>query len=256
MKVIYVSNKVFTNVALVLIIVAVSILYSLGGGFKILNVFLSTQKEIPIHSVDTQEKKIAITFDAENGQEYTDKILSVLDKNNVKATFFTLGIFVDKYPQKLKAIEAKGHEIGNHSNNNIHFTQLNANEMKQEIYTGGNKIFEITGKKPELFRVPFGDFNSEVVKNVKESGCYCIQWDVDSLDYKNPGVQEIYKNVVGKVQNGSIILFHINSEQTPEAIDRIIKELKKENYKFVTVSELIYRDGYYIDHTGRQRPIN
>jgi polysaccharide deacetylase family sporulation protein PdaB len=188
-----------------------------------LNVFLNTQKEIPINSVDTQQKKVALTFDAAYGPEYTEEILGILDKYNIKATFFLVGNWALRYPEKVKEIYSRGHEIGNHSDTHPHFTKLNPKQMRQEIYLSDSKIKSITGKDTELFRPPFGDYNSEVVKKIWETGHYCIQWDVDSLDWTNPGEDKIYKNVMDNVQNGSIILFHNNAEQTPHRSDQLAR---------------------------------
>jgi polysaccharide deacetylase family sporulation protein PdaB len=248
------KNKVI-NILLVFCIVFVSVIYSTGGGFKFLNVFLHNQKDVPISCVETAEKKIALTFDAAYGSQYTDEILNILDKNNVKATFFVVGNWIDKYSDKVKKINDKGHEIGNHSTTHPHFTQLTPIKMKEEIFNTSNKIKNITGENTIVFRPPFGDFNSQVVKTVQETGHYCILWDVDSLDWKNPGENIIYKKVVEGVGNGSVVLFHNNAEQTPKVLDKIIKDLKKRGYSFVKISDLIYKDGYYIDHTGRQRLI-
>jgi peptidoglycan-N-acetylglucosamine deacetylase len=243
------------NISLVLCIIAVSIVLLNGGREKIISVFANSQKDASIHSVETQEKKIAISFDAAYGDQYTDEILNILDKNKIKATFFLVGNWVDKYPEKAKKIHDKGHEIGNHSTTHPYFTQLDSIKIKEEIFTTSEKIKAITGEGSELFRPPFGDYNSDVVKVVREVGYYCILWDVDSLDWKDPGEDVIYKRVVNGVTNGSVVLYHLNAEQTPKVLDKTIKELNKRGYKFVRISDLIYKENYYIDHAGRQKPV-
>lgn len=248
------KQSVFKSIA-VFFIFLFSAFFAATGKYELLNVFLNTQRELPIYCVDTQEKKVAITFDAAWGDEYTDQILDILEENGVKATFFLVGSWVDKYPDKVKKIFDKGHEIGNHSTTHPHFSQLSPLKMKEEIFKTSEKIRRITGKETNLFRPPFGDYNSLVVKTVKEAGHYCIQWDVDSIDWKDPGEDVIYNRVVSRVTNGSIVLFHNYAKQTPPVLDKIIKELKKKGFQFVTVSELIYKDNYYIDHTGRQKPV-
>lgn len=243
------------NICLVAVIVAISVVYSHGGGLKILNVFLHNQNEIPIYCVETEKKSIALSFDAAYGSQYTDEILNILEKNDVKATFFLVGNWIDKYPDKVKTIYSKGHEIGNHSTTHPHFTQLDPSKIKEEIYATSGKIKSLTGNGTVFFRPPFGDYNSEVVNVVKETGHTCILWDVDSQDWKNPGEEVVYKRVVDNVGNGSMVLFHNNAEQTPKVLDSIIKELKKKGFSFVKISDLIYKDNYYIDHTGRQKLI-
>ncbi|TDT61074.1 polysaccharide deacetylase family sporulation protein PdaB [Fonticella tunisiensis] len=255
MKVFYVKRSIIINLMLVFCIVTVSVIYSLGEGFNFIDVLVNTRKDIPIYSVERNDKKIAISFDAAWGSEYTDEILKILEKNDVKATFFLVGSWVDKYPDQVRRIYDMGHEIGNHSATHPHFTQLDVQKMKEEIFITSDKIKNITGVGTSVFRPPFGDYNSDVVKAVKEAGHYCIQWDVDSLDWKNPGEEFIINRVTNQVGSGSIVLFHNNAEQTPKVLDKIIKDLKKKGYEFVKISELIYKENYYIDHTGRQRPV-
>lgn len=249
-------RNTFIKFLAVLLVVLVSVIYSFGGGFGQLNVFLNTQKEIPIYSVDTSEKKIALTFDVSFGTDYTDKIMDILEKNNVKATFFVVGEWAEKNPDKVKKIFDKGFEIGNHSNSHIKLTGLKKNKIKEEVLEGSEKIKKITGVSTDLFRMPYGEYDSEVVKTVEKAKHTCIQWDVDSMDLKNPGTYFIYNNVLNTVDNGSIVLFHADMEQTPLVLDRIIKELKARGYSLVTASDLIYKGNYYIDHTGRQRQEN
>lgn len=255
MKINSISKNKIINLILVFCVVTVSVLYATGNGLGFINAFLNTQREIPIYSVERKDNKIAISFDAAWGDQYTDEILEILEKNDVKATFFLVGNWVDKYPDRVKKIYEMGHEIGNHSTTHPHFTQLDAQKISEEIFMTSNKIREITGEGTVVFRPPFGDYNSEVVKIIKGTGHYCIQWDVDSLDWKNPGEEGIFNRVTKKVQKGSIILFHNNADQTPGVLDRIIKELKARGFEFVKMSDLIYKEGYYIDHTGRQRPL-
>lgn len=253
MKVVFISKKTIINIALVLCITMISIFYAIGGRLGFVSVFLNNQNEIPIYSVETKEKKLALTFDAAWGAQYTDEILNILRKNNVKATFFLVGSWTDKYGDKVKKIKDMGHEIGNHSSTHPHFTQLDIEKIKEEIFSTSDKIKNITGEPTRLFRPPFGDYNSNVVRAVRETGHFCVVWDVDSQDWTNPGEDVIYDRIMGSIGNGSIILFHNNAEQTPKVLDKLIKNIKKQGYEFVSLSELIYKDNYFIDHTGKQR---
>lgn len=252
MKIVYLSKTTVVNICFALSIVVVSVIYSLGGGFKLLNVFLNNQKEIPIYSVDTNEKKIALTFDVSFGTDYTPQILDILDKNNIKATFFLVGEWVDKNPEMVKMIFGKGHELGNHSNTHPHLTQLSKSKIKSEVIDTRDKLKKLLNFETNLFRVPFGEYNSDVIKAVNKTKNFCIQWDVDSNDSKAPGTYFIYNNVMKSVDKGSIILFHNSADQTPLVLDRVIKELKNQGYIFVKVSDLIYKKDYFVDHTGRQ----
>ena len=249
------KRRLVLKVLTVLCLTSVSVIYSKGAGFKTLNTFLNTQKEIPIYCVVTNEKKIALSFDIAWGGEYTGKIIDILNKNNTTATFFIVGSWADRYPETVKKISDMGFEIGNHSMTHPHFTGLSEVKMKEEIYKTSSKIEKITGKPTVLFRAPFGDYNSSVVKAAKETGHLCIQWDVDSLDWTEPGVDAIYKRIMEKTSSGSILLFHNKSDVTVNVLERIIVDLKKQGYTFVKISDLIYKDNYYIDHLGRQRSL-
>lgn len=212
----------------------------------------TTNKELPIYSVDTSEKKIAISFDAAWGDSYTPKILDILEEYNVKTTFFLVGFWVDNYPEKVKEIHQRGHEIGNHSTTHPHMSKLSAGQVAAELNDTGDKIEALIGKKPDLFRPPFGDYNNNLIITAKENGYYTIQWDVDSLDWKQIGSIQIVDRVVRNVKNGSIVLFHNNSEYVLEYLPLILKKLQAEGYEIVPIGELILRDNYYMDHTGKQ----
>ena len=248
------SRNIAVNILLVICIVSISVYYASGGRMGRVSVFLNNANDIPIYSVEISEKKIALTFDVAYGTEYIDDIIKILSDNKIKATFFIIGDWVSKYPDQIKLIDKNGHEIGNHSTTHPYCTKLDRQDIKEEIYITSSRIKSITGKKTDLFRPPYGDYNSQVVKSSIEAGHKCIQWDVDSMDWTNPGEDVIYSRVISKTGSGSIILFHNTSGQTVKVLDKIIKELKSKGYEFATVSDLIYKQDYYIDHTGRQRP--
>lgn len=219
-------------------------------------VFLTNQRELPIYSVDTDEKKIAISFDAAWGSERTDELLRILRERNIKTTFFLVGIWVDKYPEKVRQIAAEGHEIGNHSTSHPHMSKLSPEQIKKELEITQKKIEDLAGDRAvKLFRPPFGDYNDTLILTCRELGYYPIQWDVDSLDWKDLGAGNITKQVLGKVKEGSIVLFHNDAKYTPAALPEILDRLLEDGYEIVPISELIYKDGYQIDHTGRQMKI-
>lgn len=256
MKIYYFSRKAILNFVAIAMILLLSFIFYLIDGYKTIDVFLNAKADIPIYSVETNDKKVALTFDIGWGDEHIPAILDILEKNNVKATFFIIGTWVDKYPNRVKKISDAGHEIGNHSNNHVYFTKLTKSKIKEEIFTTSNKIKKVTGKETVLARPPYGDYNSDVVKAIEETAHYCIQWDVDPVDWKETSSGEIHRRVVSKVQKGSIILLHNSNKETVNALDSIIKDLKAKGYEFVKVSDLIYKENYYIDYTGRQKPLN
>ncbi len=139
-------------------------------------------RDLPIYCVDKGDEKIAsISFDAAWGNEDTEELISILAKYDVKATFFVVGEWVDKYPESVKALSDAGHEVMNHSNTHPHMTELSKEKMIEELTECNNKIEKVTGIKPILFRAPYGDYNNDVVGTMRECGCYTIQWDVDTI---------------------------------------------------------------------------
>lgn len=214
----------------------------------------NTPRLVPIYSVEREEKVCAITFDCAWGTEYTDAILSALKNSSVRATFFMVEFWAEKYPGFVKKIDESGCEIGTHSSTHSYMSKLNAEGIKAELSTSSQAIKDVTGKEVELFRPPYGDYDDELIKTASELGYYTIQWDVDSLDWKDLSAADIAMRVINGVKNGSIILMHNNGLHTAEAVPVILETLKNRGYSFVPVGELILRENYVIDGTGRQKP--
>ena len=212
----------------------------------------SIKRDLPIYCVDKDQKICAMSFDAAWGAEDTPVLIKILDDYDVKTTFFVVGDWVDKYPDAVKALSDAGHEIMNHSDTHPHMTSLTKEKMIKEVTDCNNKIKSITGVEPILFRPPYGDYNNDVVSNLRELGMYTIQWDVDSLDWKDLSPQAITERVTSKVKRGSIILFHNAAKNTPEALPMILEYLKQNEYKIVPVSQIIYKDNFTIDTQGKQ----
>lgn len=253
MKLNFGRNSRRLNILLVTLVVCVSLIYNYMGYGQLLNVFRNNSRELPIYCVDTSEKKVAISFDAAWGANYTEDLLKILKQYDVKTTFFLVGFWVDKYPEMVKRIDEEGHEIGNHSSKHPHMSQLSKEQIRKELENTSEKIEAMTNKKVTVFRPPFGDYNNRLIETSRELGLQVIQWDVDSLDYKDYGTDAIVKRVLSKVKSGSIVLFHNNATYTKDALPIIIENLQKEGYRIVPVSELIYKENYYIDHTGIQK---
>lgn len=213
-------------------------------------------RELPIYCVQTNEKKVALSFDAAWGNEDTQKILDILEEKNVKVTFFMTGGWVESYPDDVKAIYEAGHDLGNHSENHKNMSQLSDAEITEELMKVHEKVKEITGYDMFLFRPPYGDYDNEVVTVAKANNYYSIQWDVDSLDWKDYGVDSIIDTVCNHkhLGNGSIILCHNGAKYTAEALSTLIDNLRNQGYEIVPVSQLIIRDNYHMDAEGRQIP--
>ena len=211
-------------------------------------------RELPIYCVETDEKKVALSFDAAWGNEDTQRILEILAKHNIHVTFFATGGWVESYPDDVKAILNAGHDLGNHSENHKNMSQLSKDEKEQEIMKVHDKVKNLTGYEMFLFRPPYGDYDNDVIKTATKCGYYPIQWDVDSLDWKDYGVDSIISTVCTNkhLGNGSIILCHNGAKYTADALDTLITNIKGQGYEIVPVSELIYRDGYHMNAEGRQ----
>ncbi len=240
-------------------IVVLSFLVICAFGFKYIPKALSVTnlanaRELPIYCVNSPEKKVALSFDAAWGNDDTADILKVLEKHNIKVTFFMTGGWIEKYPDDVKAIAAAGHDLGNHSENHKHMSQLSKEQSIEEIMKPHNKVKELTGIDMNLFRPPYGDYNNTLIQATREAGYHCIQWDVDSLDWKDYGAKAIVDTVVNNnhLGNGSIILCHNGAKYTKDALESMITGLKDKGYEIVPISQLIYTGEYYMDHEGRQ----
>lgn len=243
--------------SLVVIFFAIVILSRFSDS-RAVSVANTAKRDLPIYYVekDENDKKISISFDAAWDNSDTETLKNILGERNIHTTFFVVGGWVDNYPDSVKSLSDAGHEVMNHSATHPHMTQLSPEKMKEELDTCADKIEKITGKRPDLFRPPYGDYNDSVVKTARECGYYTIQWNIDSLDWKDLSADEIYKRVVPKVKPGSIILFHNAAKHTPEALPKILDDLIAEGYEIVPISELIIRDNYMIDPNGMQCSTN
>lgn len=216
-------------------------------------VLANSSRKLPIYCVETDAKKVALSFDAAWGNDDTEELIDILKEYDAKATFFVVGAWVDKYPESVKQLHEAGHHVMNHSNTHPYMTKIDKVQKLDEISSCNNKIAEITGKSPTLFRPPYGDYDNETIEVIEDMGMYTIQWDVDSLDWKDNATPEsICKKVTSKVKNGSIVLFHNDADHTPEALPNILKCLKEEGYEFVFIEDLIYKENYEIKHDGTQ----
>ena len=233
-------------------ILGMTVFYTSSSGQTVLTA--SASRQLPIYSVQKESKVISLSFDAAWGNEDTQQLIDILGNYDIRATFFVVGDWVDKYPDSVRALHDAGHEIHNHSDDHPHMTELTADQIIANVSACDNKIEQITGVRPFLFRPPYGDYNDTVINTLRSMGHYPIQWDVDSLDWKETGVQDIIDRVLQKVQPGSIVLFHNAAKYTPQALPTVIEGLIREGYTFVPISELIYKDNYTLDHTGRQIP--
>ena len=247
------KNKIFRSLALICVIMISSMIM----GNRSSQVLINVDEEQPIFRVLREDKAISLTFDINWAEtEYIYSILEVLDKYNVKGTFFIMGGWVNYTPEnkeKLLKIHEGGHEVANHSYIHPMFTKIGEQRIKEELEKTDKIIEETIGIKPKLFRFPSGDFNKQSFNTVTALGYKCIQWDADSVDWKESGSDIEYERIMKKAKPGSILLFHNNAKYTPNNLDRIITKLQEDGYSFMPVGELIYDENYYIDEAGEQR---
>ncbi len=212
-------------------------------------------RSLPIYSVDRdgqEDKKVSISFDCAWGVEYTDKLLDIMEKNDVKCTFFAVQFWVEKYPEYAAKIVNAGHELGTHSRTHSHMSKLSEEAIRDELTTSTAAIEKATGQKTCLFRAPYGDYDNLLIDTAASMGLYTIQWDVDSLDWKNLSATEIAMRIINGAKNGSIILCHNNGLHTAEALPLIFSTLKNRGFTFIPIGELIYKENYTIDANGKQ----
>lgn len=210
------------------------------------------ERIIPIYSVDCAEKKIAITFDCAWGDEDTDEILKALEENDVKATFFVTGDYVRRCSESVKKFSAANHDIANHSDDHPHPNNISKEDLIEDTKKCSREIERLGIEEKKLYRAPYGEYNNQVVQTINSMGYSFIQWDADSLDYRGITPNEMEKRITDKIENGSIVLFHTGTNNTASALRQILPRLKDDGYSFVLVDDLIYKDNFFIDHSGKQ----
>lgn len=207
-------------------------------------------RELPIYSVEREDNKIALSFDCAWNDDDIDSILDTLSQYKATAAFFVTGDWAQKYPEAVKKIHDAGHVVGNHSYNHDDYTKMSADEIKADIKKADECIKNAGGEVPLYMRVPSGGYNDTAIAAAEECGKICVQWSVDSLDYKENATEESILSRLVDTKSGDIILMHNGTKLTARLLPKIIKGLQKK-YLFVSLDEFIYRDGFEIDHAGR-----
>ena len=177
MKYIIITKRQLTIFCSIVVAGIFAIICSVG-------VFANTNRKLPIYCVETEEKKVAISFDAAWGNDDTEQLINILKEYDAKATFFVVGAWVDKYPESVKQLSDAGHQIMNHSNTHPNMPSLSNTQKLDELNSCNKKIADITGKVPTLFRAPYGDYDNATIEATESLGMYTIQWDVETLATK------------------------------------------------------------------------
>lgn len=246
-------RQAITQTALCLCLLALCTVYTAGLNENATAV-VAKKRELPVYCVERDDKVVAISFDASWGADKTIPILDILDEHNVKTTFFLVGGWVDKYPDMLKEIFSRGHEIGNHSDTHAHMSQLNEQQIKDELRIMSDKVENLTGVRPTLFRPPYGDYNDRVVQVSRAEGYEVVQWSIDSLDWKDRGTADIIKQCTHRVDSGDIVLFHNDSNDIVNALPTVLKHYQGLGYTIIPVSQILLEGEYTIDVQGKQHP--
>ena len=218
----------------------------------------AADRQLPIYCVEKDQKVCSISFDAAWGNEDTQQLIDILARYQVKATFFVVGDWAEKYPESVKALADAGHEVMNHSAHHDHYNKLSADQIIADVNDCNDQVEAVTGVRPTLIRCPYGEYDDHVIAAIRSMGMEPIQWDVDSLDWKEIPASEITQRVTSRVQPGSIVLFHNAAKHTPEALPAILENLISQGYTILPISQLILPGqcgtDYTMDHTGRQLP--
>jgi peptidoglycan/xylan/chitin deacetylase (PgdA/CDA1 family) len=200
----------------------------------------SPQPRTTISSVHVDEPYIALTFDDGPDRKLTPRLLDLLAKHHIHATFFVVGENAAQYPEILQRAAREGHEIGNHSWSHPNFAKMSEEAVRSQVTRTEEAIVNATGVRPVLLRPPYGSVTSRQKRWLHdELGYEIILWDVDPLDWKNPGPRVVTNRILKETRAGSIVLSHDIHSQTIEAMLETLNELEEKGFKFVTVSELL-----------------
>lgn len=201
-----------------------------------------TQAGIYLHKIirgDSARRWIALTFDDGPHPDFTPRLIQILSRYQVHATFFVVGKMAEKYPSLIRALQAAGHEIGNHTYDHFNLTQLSEAEIEYELNKGGAVMQDITGQTPILFRPPGGDYNEKVAKVAQKLGYWMVLWTDDPGDYANPPEVVLEDRLYSRIGNGGIILLHDGVQETVDLLPQLIERLQKQGYEIVPAGAMM-----------------
>ncbi len=248
------KRKNLGTITLVILFISLFLICATGNStLQVANVYFNIKtKKLPIYSVQTTEKKVAISFDAAWGADKTNEIMNICEEYGVNATFFLVGFWVEDYPEVACSIAERGFEIGLHSSTHPDMCNLTSKQMEQELVKNQEIIQAVCGVEANLFRPPYGSYNNTLIDLCKSLKIKAIQWSVDSLDWKGLSASELAGRVCSRSKEGSIVLFHNNSDNIVAGLRLVLEYYKNNGYKVVPVGELIYHEHYTINQQGTQ----
>lgn len=197
--------------------------------------------EGPIESLPTDTPVVALTFDTVSGSDTTAQILDILETNQIPAAFFITGAWADAHPEDVKQIAEAGHILGSSGENHKNMVQLSNTEYEHELTALHQKIKDLTGLDMTFFRPPYDASTPQLIHIAKNCGYTTVGWSCDSMDWKDYGTEAIINAVCrnSELKNGAIIRMHLGTENTAEALEAIILNLKERGYDFVPLSEFL-----------------
>lgn len=201
-----------------------------------------------IRDLDPEKPMIALTFDDGPHYQQTPRLLEILEKYDVKSTFFILGDRVtwgESNETALKAVYDAGHEVGSHTYTHAHLKTLSAEEITEEVTKTRDVIYSVIGEYPVFVRPPYGQYDEKVQKNAYAP---LVNWHIDSEDWKSKDTDTIVEHVLAEARDGMIVLMHDIHWFTVDAVERIIPELQARGYQIVTVRELLYHHDVEIEN--------
>ena len=242
------------TVALLILFVALILILSTSKfGTTVAGVYFNKKvRKLPIYSVQTEEKRVAISFDAAWGADKTRDIMTICEEYGVKATFFLVGFWVEDYPEVAKEIADRGFEIGLHSSTHPNMTNLSVEQIKQELIKNKEVVKSTCGVDAKLFRPPYGAYNNALIEVCEQLNLTAVQWSVDSLDWKGLSASQISGRVCKRSKAGSIVLFHNNSDNIIAGIRMVLEFYKNNGFIVGPVGDLVYFENYTINSQGTQ----
>lgn len=189
---------------------------------------------------------VALTFDDGPHPDFTPKLLDILKRHNVKATFFVVGKLAEQHPDLIRAESLAGHEVGNHTYHHANLTKIPVNEIAVEWQACQDVVKAATGETMRFCRPPGGDYDKDVILAATRLGLITVLWTDDPGDYANPGEKVIKSRVLRWVGNGAIILLHDGVQQTMDVLPQIIEMLQAKGMHFQTVSEMAAAQGLHL----------
>ncbi len=228
----------------ILFLVALGLIYAVVLVYGVINL----KANFFIHTIcrnPNAKQQISLTFDDGPHPEFTPRLLDILRRENIKATFFCIGHKMEEHPELIRQLHEEGHLIGNHTYSHSKYIDLNSiNTFAEEITKTSKLIHQLIGHTPRFFRPPYGIVNPRVAGGIKKAGVLSIGWSIRSFDTVNQQTDSVVRKVTRKLNSGDILLFHDHLEWSSEILEKFLKELRETEFKIVPLDELINEKAY------------